>query len=256
MRKATPKSPKKQSRKEKVTVPASTYLLPDPLKCEAHLSSSGERMTTLIFPQPFIGPVTHSADKYFEEARKCPAVLVDPTVWLVIMPWLRNEPHKVKKFWQDYNTAEAAQGRMRATSGTAIINWQNERILIQMAQATRRLLDSDQPAVESPALFPLEMTLLCKLGEWVMKAVENDHEAPRRLYKLLKDPTAADDKTNRDLTSRNVFAAFARLVAKEEKLPSKKAVREEAYIGSADNPRRVASRAYAKLGLSSLPRGR
>jgi hypothetical protein len=97
------------------------------------------------------------------------------------------------------------------------------------------------------------VTFLCRLGEWVMKAVESDHEAPRRLHDLLKDPAAAADKTNRDHTARNVFEAFAGLVTTEQKLPTKKAVRERAYISGDRSGSRIASRAVSELGLGGLP---
>jgi hypothetical protein len=230
-------------------------LLPEPIKVVKHVSDSGERMTTLTFPQPFKLPVTHSADRFFADALECPAMLIDSMVWLFIMPWLQNRPEETCKFWLQFNTPAAAQERMRATSGTKSVNWKDERVIIQMVHATRRLFSSKQEEGPIPIAFPFEVTLLCKLGKWVMNAVESDHEAPKRLHALLKDPTAADDKTNRDLTDRNIFEAFATLVAEEQKLPTKKAVRERAFLGSDQNARSVASRTYSDLGLGGLPRG-
>jgi len=210
MKNIPPEKPKPKTRKKDLAGTLSAFLAPVPRNTEKFTDAGGERFTRLTFDLPFTAPVTHSADRFFADAQRVPAILNDP--WLIIKPWLENDPSEIDAFYDQFNTLEAAQERMRAAHGNKTLKWREERTLIPMVHATRRLLEQPDETSPSFALFPLEMTFLCKLGEWVMNAVENDHEAPRRLYELLKDPTAADDKTNRSLINRDVLEAFARLV--------------------------------------------
>lgn len=230
------------------------YVLPDPIKVEKLRTETGERMTSLTFPEPFKTPVSHSADKFFSDAREYPALLTNQAVWLVIKPWLKNEADVLARFWDKFNTSAAAQARFTAVNGIKFDNWKNERVLIQMAHTVRQML-SNSNSTSNLQLFSLEDMLMRRMGEWVMNAVASDKQAPNRLYKLLNDPSAAHDKSNRDLTARNIFEAFANHVATEEKLPTKKHVREAAFLGSSDNARTIASREFARLGLNGLPRG-
>lgn len=224
-----------------------------PARAETFTSETGECMTRLFFHH-LAEPLVHSADKFFKDALECPAILAEPLHWMPIKPWLANDPDEIAKFWHGFTTQSAITERMRATGGTKAVNWVEERKLIGVARATKRLMDSPE-ATSSPFVMTFDVVMLCKLGEWVVNSVHNDIEAPRRLHQLLKDPTAADEKLNRDLLSRNVFEAFARLVATERRLPRKCEVREAAFIGSDNSGRRQAARACAELGLGDLPEG-
>ena len=250
-----PEKPKPKPRKKELVGTPSANCLPIPIKVEKLTAANGERFTELTFGEPFKTPVSHSADRFFADAIEVSGMLVDPLVWLIIKPWLQNDPAQIAAFWSAFNTPRAIQERQSATSGIKAVKWQKERVLIQMAHTTRRLLSEPGEAISSPHLFPFETTLMCKLAEWVMNAVEHDHEAPRRLHCLLKDSTAADDKSNEELVNRGVFNAFARLVAEDEKLPTKKRVRAAAYLGNDQSSLSTASRAFRELGLSGLPEG-
>lgn len=144
---------------------------------------------------------------------------------------------------------------MWCTSGDKFVTWQNERLLISMVHMTRKILTDEIKVPSSIGVFPFEVSFMVRMADWVMKAVETDPEASRRLHDLLKNPAAADDTTNRELINRSVFQAFARLVSVEQKIPSKRQVREAAYIAGDQNGRNIASRAYRELGLNGLPKG-
>ena len=249
------KKPESRPRKKKLAGTPRADCLPIPIKVEKLTDANGERFTELTFGEPFKTPVRHSADRFFADAIEVPGLLVDPLVWLIIKPWLQNDPAQIAAFWRVFNTPQAIQERRSAISGIKAVKWQKERLLIQMAHATRRLLSEPEEVIPSPHLFPFETTLMYNLAEWVLNAVENDHEAPRRLHRLLKDPTAADDKSNEEFVNRGVFNAFERLVAKDEKLPTKKRVRAAAYLGNDQSGISTASRAFRELGLSGLPEG-
>lgn len=250
----TAKKAAKKSRKKKLVGPESNYVLPSPINVKTR-TEKGERLTRLTFSPPVPSPVIHSADKFFSQAFDQPEVLIDPAWWLVTKPWLQNDQKDIEKFWVKFNTAEAIQERMWYTSGDKFVTWQNERLLISMVQITRKILVDEIKVPASIGIFPFEVSLMLRLAEWVMKAVETDPEALRRLHDLLKDPAAANDTTNRELINRNVFEAFARLVSVEQKLPSKKQVREGAYIAADQNGRSIAARAFRELGLNGLPKG-
>jgi len=245
---------KGSSRKKKLVGPESNYVLPSPINVDIRLEK-GERLTRLTFAHPVPSPVIHSADTFFAQAFDQPEVLIDPAWWLVTKPWLQNTPVEIEEFWTSFNTAEAIQERMWCTSGDKFVSWQNERLLISTVHMTRRILTDEIKVPSSIDIFPMEVTLMMRLAEWVMKAVETDPAALRRLLTLLKNPKAANDTTNRERINRGVFESFARLVSVEQKLPSKKQVREGAYIADDDHGRSMASRAYDELGLSGLQKG-
>lgn len=249
------KTAKTNPRKKSSKSPAGSYSLPTPITTEKFLAPDGERMTRLTFGPPFSRPVVHSADRFFKDALECHEMLVDPLVWFIIKPWLKNAPPALEVFWRAFNTPESIQERKSATAGIKSIKWQKELVLIQMAHATRRIITSQDDTHLSSDRFPLDFTLMCRMAEWVMNAIESDHEAPRRLYQLLKDPSAADDKTNREMVNRGVFDAFADYIAKEQQLPTKECVRRAAFLGTQPEGIQMASRAFRELGLSGLPTG-
>lgn len=254
MKKPSGKKATTNSRKKKLVGPESAYVMQSPINVEIAINR-GERMTRLTFAPPLPSPIIHSADKFFADAFENPEILGDPAWWLVTKPWLQNEPAEVEEFWTAFNTAEAIQERMWCTSGDKSVTWQNERLLIPMVHMTRKILSDEIKVPSSLGVFPFEVSLMLRLAEWVMKAVETDPEALRRLHTLLKKPTAANDTTNRERINRSVFESFARLVSVQQKLPCKKEVREGAYIAGDENGRRIAARAFDELGLSGLQKG-
>lgn len=250
-RKRSPSPP----RKKKLFGPEHAYVVQEPIRVETATAENGERMTKLTFSHPLPSPLIHSADKAFAQAFEHPEDLVGFTWWFVIKSWLQNSPEEVEEFWEKFKSAEAIQERMWCTRGDKSVTWQKERVLIPMVHMTRKIL-SDQVKVPSQiGLFPFEVTLMCKMAEWVMNAVEKDPASLRRLHTLLKNSKAAKDTTNRERINRGVFEAFVRIVAVEQKLPTKKEVREGAYIADDQDGRGVASRAFAALGLSGLQKG-
>ena len=253
MKEPSGKKTKTPSRKKKLVGPECAYIRQAPTEVEIS-TERGERLTRLTFT--FLPcPLTFSADKMFARAFNEPMVLLDPEWWLVIKPWLENTEVEVEAFWTKFNTAEAMQERIWCTNGDKSITWMNERLLIDMVHITKKLLSGELKAPQSMAIFPLEVELMNRMASWVMNAVESDPPSLRRLQTLLKNPKAANDTTNREIINRNVFGAFARLASVEHKLPTKKQVREGAYIADDDNGRRIAARAYEELGLSGLQKG-
>ncbi len=256
MKEPQDKTPQKSTRNKRLVGPASAYSSPIPIQVETFMLESGECMTKLTFGQPFTKPVSHSADRYFTDALACPEMLANPLVWHVIKPWLDNPPPEIETFWQAFNTPETSQERMSATSGVKFVNWGNERILIQKARAVRRLISIQDDKTSSPGPFPLDVILLTELGEWVINAIEKDHEAPRRLYQLLKNEKAADDpKGDQFSFNGKIFNAFVQLVARNRKLPTKKSVRKVAGLGDDHTSISAASLAFKEMGLAGLPQG-
>ena len=255
MKEPSGKNPKTCSRKKKLIGPECAYVMQEPINVETGTAENGERMTRLTFAHPLPSPVIHSADKFFAQAFDHPEVLGDPAWWLVTKPWLQNDPAEVEVFWTAFNSAEAIQERMWCSNGDKFVTWQNERLLIPMVHMTRKILSDEIKVPSSIGIFPFEVSLMFRLAEWVMKAVETDPESLRRLHTLLKKPAAANDTTNRERINRSVFESFARLVSVQQKLPCKKEVRKGAYIADDDNGRRIAARAFDELGLSGLQKG-
>lgn len=241
------------SRKKKLVGSTKTYVYPDPIFVEVS-SYAGERRTRLTFAPPIPSPEPQCPDRIFAEAIISPEILVDPALWFVIKPWLKNTPQEVEAFWKSFNTPEAIQERLWNINGDKSVTWQKERALIQMVRKTQEILSVEIDPPPSTAIIPPEMVLMTNLAEWVMNAVEKDPESLRRLHTLLKNPEATKDLTNRERINRSVFEAFARTVAVHQRLPSKKQVRKDAFIRSDEKGRNIARRAFSELGLSGLPK--
>jgi hypothetical protein len=94
------------------------------------------------------------------------------------------------------------------------------------------------------------------IAEWVVNAVLYDHDAPKRLHHLLKNPDVATDPKGDQLSvSGKIFTAFIQLVVENEALPTKKEVRTRAGLGDSQSALSAASEKYRELGLQGLPEG-
>jgi hypothetical protein len=109
MKNIPPEKPKSKTRKKELAGTSSAFLAPVPQYIEKFTDADGERFTRVTFGLPFTAPVTHSADRFFADAQKVPAILNDPFVWLIIKPWLENDPSEIDAFYDQFNTLEAAQ---------------------------------------------------------------------------------------------------------------------------------------------------
>lgn len=236
----------------------------EPTATEKYRTDAGERMTRLTFGKAIIQTLDYSPDKIFTLACQCPEVLdgswKEP--WRIIRPWLRNDISVVNAFWKAFNTNAAERVRKVATQGAKSVNWERERVIIGLVGAFNRIQSPDNShsphsvsiePVHSYADSDMADLMLKKLGKWVVDAVANDHEAPRRLHQLLKNPAVAKTETVRVRINADIFLAFARLVSAEEKLPTKKQVRTEALLGEDIDDPITASRAFRQLGLGGLP---
>lgn len=236
----------------------------EPIATERYTTDHGNRMTRVTFGKASIQTLNYSPDEIFTLARQCPEVLdgswKEP--WHIIRPWLHNDASDVKAFWKTFNTPAAEKSRKVATRGAKFVNWERERALIGLVGVFVRI--QSPKSSPSPHASQAEATItgtdsgfadlmLRKLGRWVVDAVADDHEAPRRLHQLLKNPAAAEPETSRVRINADIFLAFARLVGAEEKLPTKKQVRIEALLGEDIDDPITASRAFRQLGLGGLP---
>lgn len=237
----------------KTKAPASYYkfLTPDCVSTSGPVDGHG-RSTQLTYGPPLNATFIRDPDEVFADAVNYPEILADTMLWHIIKPWLKNSASEVELFWASFDDESATEERMIAINGLKSVNWAQERVLIRLVHTLKQLERTEN---ESPGESMFQTIGDGKLSAWVKQAVLEDPNALIRLNKLIKDPTAADDKTNRDLTSRNILKSFMELVAKTERLPSKKQVRENAYLGSDDDARVAFSKWAKKLGLSGLPRG-
>lgn len=244
--------PTKSTRKKKLVGLASDYQSIPPISVDSW-ERDGTRLTKLVFPEPLPSPRTIPVDEVFEKAILEPIMLVKTEWWYVIKPWLLNTSEEINAFWNSFNQPQAIQERLWCTEGDKFVTWRNERIILQMARTTRKIQTGD--IQKSPSLKAdfIELCFVNKLADWVMDAVHKDPPSLRRLQALLAKPDAASDKTNRERTNRSVLEAFLIAVALHQKLPTKKTVREDSFISSDDNGRRIASRAFSELGLDGLP---
>ncbi|MCB1133694.1 MAG: hypothetical protein KDN05_21425, partial [Verrucomicrobiae bacterium] len=97
-------------------------------------------------------------------------------------------------------------------------------------------------------------TLKEKMVDWVLEAIWNDQEAPKRLHELLKNRSAVNSAyAGQPTVNGRIFRAFAQKVGETWRLPTKKAVRSGAGLGNAAEDETAAARAFGKLGLNGLP---
>lgn len=200
------------------------------------LELDGKRFTKFVLIAG-TEPQRYPTDVSFKAIKDEPQMLLDPFTWHVIMPWLVNSPDDLTKFWEAFIDPKARMERARALYGTSVLNRQKERALIAMA---RVLHDAEDPHV-----LPL---LSRNLAEWVVNAVVVDHEAPKRLYELLR----AKEKPLPPEKNAKYLRAFAEALATDERLPTKKKVRKK--MGPHEKIS-FSSRTFKTLGLQGLPHG-
>lgn len=237
----------------------------DPLKSEKFYSADGERMTRITYRlNP--NPVEVSADKLMEGAQIYPGFLISRDPWHSILPWLESPEGVIKKFWECYKREEAETGRKIAIDGSKSCNRSNERNLLNAAHEYKALslqkygleLGKDElPSVlanaglsegdRSAAMAKLEE----KMVDWVLEAIWNDPEAPKRLHELLKNKSAVKSEySDQPTVHGRIFHAFVLELTAHLSLPTKKAVRIGAKVGKI-----AAARAFGDLGLAGLPEG-
>ncbi|RYD24307.1 MAG: hypothetical protein EOP88_00675 [Verrucomicrobiaceae bacterium] len=217
------------------------------------VSDSGERYTVLKYGRPI--PLDHSelTAKWFIEIKRMPLVLNVPTTWFIIEPWLENSAAEVDHFLKFFFASAASRNRVFAIEGKKSYTWNNEVWAIHGVAAFRSMGIDPEIICQKPEQYAIEASVLCRLGAWVVNTVGHDPEAAWRLHRLLKDPTSIKDQTNREHVSRNVFQSFASSLSENEALPTKKNVREGAFLSSSRSDMRQASRAFKELGLEGLP---
>lgn len=156
MNNTPPEKPKPKTRKKELAGTQSAFLAPVPRSIEKFTDAGGERFTRLIFDLPFTAPVTHSADRFFADAQNIPAMLTNPWVWLIIKPWLDNDPSEVDAFFKQFNTQEAAQERVRAKIGRPVER--NESVTVAISPDANT--DLRERVKNSPALRAVLQKLL------------------------------------------------------------------------------------------------
>ena len=255
--------------------------LADPVKFEYYWSEDGKRMTRVHYAPPFQAPLVQSADYWMEEARREPGLLMSAMAWHFILPWLESSPGDVKSFWRAFNTEEAEERRRVALYGPKFSKRLNEKRLLGLAHAYKALLlkkhglglGADEPlapladSFDSPVgIVALMNGLEKQMADWVLDAVWNDAEAPKRLHELLKSKKAAKSEfSDQSNVNAMVFKAFVHEIAGGWRLPTKKIVRskagldkkprENAGLNDAQKALTQASKAFRALGLGGLPEG-
>jgi len=242
-----------------------------PLKTETFRSANGERMTKVCYGPTEQNSHTESADKWMAIALEHQSILVGSLHWHFILPWLENRTSDLENFWRYFDCDNAASNRRAAVNGTTSENRINERQLIGIVREFKNLLIQDWGLdslnEDSSTLLtavgysePVRKQLLADLKEqmadWVMEAVWNDHQAPKRLHELLTNKKSSKSAYEGQLTmSGKFFNAFVMELAESWRLPTKKAVRQRAGTGDEDRHLSAAADVWRKLGLSGLPEG-
>lgn len=241
----------------------------DPLKTEKFHSADGERMTRITYRLNPI-PVEISADKMMKAASEIPWLLIQRDPWHSILPWLDSSEGRIRKFWERYRCEDAEAGRKIAIEGSKSCNRQNERNLLNFAHEYKALsiknYGVDLKEHERPSVYVAAATskverdammqfLREKMADWVLEAIWNDPEAPKRLHELLKDNKAAKSQYEDQPTLEGrFFNAFVQELTEHWRLPTKKAVRERVGRGGKKSDPEAAV-VYRVLGLSGLPQG-
>lgn len=213
----------------------------EPICCEAVKDPNGERLTILTFDGMPL-PLTQSADKILESVKLDSSMLMEPISWFTLRPWLKDTPEAFWTFWMSFYTGAAEENRIVAWSGVKAFKSSRERSTAGMAKRLHASRSRPDPAINPE----MEGAMLRRLGEWVMHAINVDPGALKRLEAVLKPPESEEFHSIR----RKVFDAFAKLVAKNEELPTKKQVREMSGISPGE-----ARTAFKALGLNGLRMG-
>jgi hypothetical protein len=247
------------------------YVLPDSKWLSAfpdavyktYTTDTGERITvaTLDIGEGLV--LNYSADETFAKARENPGLMVKLFPWYSIIPWLDNDPADVQRFVSVYDSQPAETARRRALRGVKSTNYEDEATVLRHVA---EIVGATAPHLTIPG--PIQPLLterfdrnsvklsVDRIAEWVVNAVLHDHEAPKRLHHLLKNPDAAADPKGDQLSSSGkIFTAFIHLVVENEALPTKKDVRTRAGLGDEQKDISAASRVYRELGLQGLPEG-
>jgi hypothetical protein len=228
-------------------------------------------MTKAEYGLPYKAPVVQSADFLMSNALKHPGVLIQTIPWHFILPWLDSPKTAITRFWRAYESEEALAGRTVAIYGPKFSNRQQEQILIGVVAEYQALSIQHLGPVPGKDVPPsllnevnlseiqrIEMLQQLKerMVDWVLDAVWNDAEAPKRLHELLKSKkTAKSEYGDQPTSNARIFNAFVREVSENWKLPTKKAVRLLADLGDDSIGRATAAVAFKTLGLSGLPEG-
>lgn len=198
-------------------------LIQDPKKTEKIKSATGERITIITYHLNS-NPVEFSADEAMSCASDCPSALIQRDLWYFIMPWLDTPIDELRNFWSCYRSEASQRGREIAVHGTKSDNRRNERVLLNAAHEYKALsiknwgfdLGKDErPSIlvaaatsESERDAMME-TLKQKMADWVLDAIWNDPEAPKRLHELLTNKKAAKSNYEDQPTiDGQIFNAF------------------------------------------------
>jgi hypothetical protein len=244
---------------------------PAPLRSTAFKSEDGQRMTKVDYGPYYQAPVVWSADFLMDNARKHPGLLIPNFHWHFILPWLASPKADISKFWKSYEGEGAEGGRKIAVYGPKIPNRQNEQILLGVVHEYQALslqkfgFGSGQD-VPSSLLANVNLSeiqrieqmqnLKERMVDWILDAVWNDVEAPKRLHELLKNKkTAKSEYDGQKTANGRIFEAFVDEITQYWKLPTKKAVRMRAKLGSESSGRSSAAAAFKSMGLGGLPEG-
>ena len=245
-------------------------LINNPIKTEKFESISGERMSRITY-HANSNPVEFSADEVMKCASECPSFLIQRTPWHFIIPWLDTPVAELKKFWSCYRLETSQKGRESAVHGTKYDNRKNEIQLLNIAHEYKALSlknwEFDLGKDEQPSLlvasapseserYAMMETLRQQMADWVLDAIWNDPQAPKRLHELLKDKkTTKSEYQDQPTISSRIFTAFVQEITGYWKLPTKKTVRTKANLGDQNEDYAAASRAFDLLGLAGLPEG-
>lgn len=236
--------------------------LPEIAVYETYTTESGERLTVATIGKPVHMKFEFRADEIFQRARKIPGIMVSMFNWHFIMPWLANDPADVQRFALGFDSEFAEKARHRALKGVKSKNYEDEASVVRLAV---EIVGLTAPHLTIPGPIQPAMTGLhsdCvehftkRISEWVVNAVLYDHDAPKRLHQLLKNPDVAVDPKGDQLSfAGKILTAFIQLVVEDEALPTKKHVRTRAGLGDEQKDLSAASRVFRELGLQGLPEG-
>ena len=83
-------------------------------------------------------------------ARGEPFVFMQIPVWHFIRPWLKSPQASVEKFWSEFKSEEAQEGRLFALYGTKWTNRLSEQRLLGVIREYRALLPKENQLHQGP----------------------------------------------------------------------------------------------------------